>query len=115
MKSTYTVKLRKDGSILVPKALRMLYGVKHGTAFNVEVGEDNITYHPARMVCPVCGEAFQKSRNLLTDQICPRCDEDAAAMIRAGQVSSVTQAIKLLKEHKASIKPNRRKAAAKTK
>ena len=112
MKSTYTVKLRKDGSILVPKALRMLYGVKHGTAFNVEVSEDNISYHPAHITCPVCGKSVESCRSVITDQICPECDAQAAELISNGNASTMSQALKLLASIKESEKPRRRKATA---
>lgn len=100
MKSTYTVRLRKDGSILVPKALRALYGIKGGQTFNVEVNDSAITYHPSRIVCPVCGELFSSQNNLLTDQICPSCDAEAAALICSKKATTVSKAIKTLRLQK---------------
>lgn len=77
------VRVRQDGSVCIPAALRRKYGIEPGSWFKVAGdGRGKLTFSTERCACSLCGAAV-KSVDSVTGT-CPYCKSALTHLVREG-------------------------------
>lgn len=93
------VKVRQDGSVNIPAALRRKYSITPGTWFEVTGnGKGKLTFSTRRVTCSLCG-AHVKSVDSVTGT-CIFCKDALTTLVRQGM--SLSYALRHLQKQRQS-------------
>lgn len=82
--SVIRYKVRKDGSIGIPKRVRDAYGIRGGDIIDFYVDKNKITIRLSSQKCPVCGNRIDIANPIGPVDVCSACSEKIHAMVRKG-------------------------------